>query len=103
MTSTDHALAARLTELEASLDATLPAGGRAAFAAEREQLDAAGLPAGIAGVGTPVPDAPLLDVHGDPTTLAEATGGGFAMVVRTATSRCGPTSGTCFPRSASAE
>lgn len=81
MTSTDHALAARLADLEASLDTTLPDGARAAFAVEREQLDAAGLPAGIAGVGTPMPDAPLLDVHGDPTTLAQANGGGPAVVV----------------------
>ncbi|GAA1332975.1 peroxiredoxin-like family protein [Pseudonocardia xinjiangensis] len=81
MTSTDHALAARIAELEASLDGKLPAGARAAFAAEREQLDAAGLPAGIADVGTPMPDAPLLDVHSDPTTLAEAIGDGAAVVV----------------------
>jgi peroxiredoxin len=39
------------------------------FANEQAGLDAAGVPAGVAKVGTRLPDAELLDVHGNPATL----------------------------------
>jgi peroxiredoxin len=81
MTPSDQTLNARLAELEAGLAEKLPADAGAAFTAERAQLDTADLPAGIAVVGGPMPDASLLDAHGDPTTLAQTFAGGPAVVV----------------------
>lgn len=81
MTPSDHTLNARLAQLEAGLAEKLPAGAREAFAAERAELDAADLPGGIAVVGVPMPDASLLDAHGNPTTLAQTIAGGPAVVV----------------------
>jgi peroxiredoxin len=52
-----------------------------AFAREQAGLAAGGLPAGIAPAGTVLPDAELLDVHGAPTTLTAAVGGGRAVLV----------------------
>ncbi len=43
-----------------------------AFTDERASLDAHGLPAGIPAPGTKLPDAHLLDVDGNPTTLEAA-------------------------------
>lgn len=81
MAPTDQTLTARLAELEANLAEKLPADAAAAFTAERAQLDAADLPAGIAVAGRPMPDASLLDAHGNPTTLAQTIAGGPAVVV----------------------
>jgi peroxiredoxin len=48
----------------------------------REQAElAASIPAGIAPVGTALPDAELLDAHGAATTLSGAAGGGTAVLV----------------------
>ena len=52
-----------------------------AFGREQADLAAAGVPAGIAAVGTVVADADLLDPHGAPTTLYAATGGRAAVLV----------------------
>lgn len=81
MTPSDQTFTARFAELEANVAEKLPAGASAAFTAERAQLDAAGLPAGIAVAGRPMPDASLLDAHGNPTTLAQTIAGGPAVVV----------------------
>jgi hypothetical protein len=40
-----------------------------AFARDRADLAAGGVPAGVASPGTVLPDAELLDVHGAATTL----------------------------------
>lgn len=81
MPPSDQTFTARFAELEANLAEKLPADASAAFTAERAQLDAAGLPAGIAVAGRPMPDASLLDAHGNPTTLAQTIAGGPAVVV----------------------
>jgi peroxiredoxin len=59
----------------------MPAAIAEAFAAEQRALSAAGQPAGIARPGTPLPDASLLDVTGQPTTLAAALDGMPAVIV----------------------
>jgi peroxiredoxin len=51
-----------------------------AFAREQAEL-AASEPAGIAPVGTVLPDAELLDVHGAATTLSAAAGDGMSVLV----------------------
>jgi len=53
----------------------------AVFSREQQQLAAAGLPAGVAGPGTTLPDAELLDVHGSVRSLGRALGEGPAVVV----------------------
>lgn len=52
-----------------------------AFGAEQAELDAAGVPSGIATAGSPMPDASLLDVHGNATTLQQVREGRPAVVV----------------------
>jgi peroxiredoxin len=59
----------------------LPAEVLAVFDGEQKALDAGGTPAGVAEVGTPLPDGALLDVRGEPTTLAAARAGRAAVVV----------------------
>jgi hypothetical protein len=61
--------------------ATPPPEIMAAFAAEQAELDAAGVPGGVAAPATPMPDGALLDVHGSPTTLAQLRAGRPAVVV----------------------
>ncbi|WP_030902745.1 peroxiredoxin-like family protein [Streptomyces sp. NRRL F-5126] len=51
------------------------------FASEQSALDAAGAPAGIAEAGAPMPDAELLDVDGNATTLERTRSGRGAVVV----------------------
>jgi peroxiredoxin len=52
-----------------------------AFAAEQHDLAAAGNPPGVAHVGSRLPDGELLDVAGQPTTLAQSLGGKPAVIV----------------------
>ena len=59
----------------------LPAGIAEAFAAEQRTLAAAGDPPGVAQPGTPLPDGNLLDVAGQPTTLAGTLAGKPAVIV----------------------
>ena len=47
-----------------------PAGVLEALSSEQAALNAGGIPAGIPGPGTPLPDADLLDARGNATTLA---------------------------------
>lgn len=61
--------------------ARLPAEVSSAFAADRADLDARGVPAGVAAPGTAMPDAELLDVTSAPTTLGRLRGGRPAVVV----------------------
>jgi peroxiredoxin len=51
------------------------------FGAEAAGLAAAGVPAGVSGPGSPMPDGALLDVHGAATTLGAARNGKPAVVV----------------------
>ncbi len=74
-------IADRVAQLQSGMAGHLPDDVVATFGAEQAALRAAGVPAGIAAPGDPMPDAQLLDVHGAPTTLAEAMGGRGAVVV----------------------
>lgn len=53
----------------------------APFRAEQADLDAAGIPAGVAKPGSAQPDGELLDAHGAPVTLASVRAGRAAVVV----------------------
>ena len=59
----------------------LPAEIAEAFAAEQRDLAAVGHPSGVAEPGSRQPDGELLDVGGQPTTLAENLGGKPAVIV----------------------
>jgi peroxiredoxin len=59
----------------------LPAEVAEAFAAEQRALASAGRPTGVAQPGSPLPDGDLLEVTGQPTTLAAALAGKPAVIV----------------------
>ena len=59
----------------------LPPEVTAAFATEQRDLATAGNPSGVAEPGSPLPDGELLDVGGQPTTLAQNLGGKPAVIV----------------------
>ena len=59
----------------------LPAEVAEAFAAEQRALAAAGGPSGVVQPGTRLPDGELLDVAGQPATLAETLAGKPAVIV----------------------
>jgi peroxiredoxin len=59
----------------------LPAEIAEAFATEQRDLAAAGNPPGVAQPGSPLPDGELLDVAGQPTTLARNLRGKPAVIV----------------------
>jgi peroxiredoxin len=71
----------RVAEMRAVKPAQPPSEAMSAFDREQAELAAAGVPAGVAPVGTVLPDAELLDVHGAPTTLYAAVGGGTSVLV----------------------
>jgi peroxiredoxin len=81
MSSTATPIAEQVAVLEAGMATQAPAEVLGAFAAEQQQLDQAGVPAGVAAPGTKIPDAELLDVHGQPTTLSAARDGRPAVIV----------------------
>jgi peroxiredoxin len=70
----------RVAEMHAAMAADPPSEAMGAFAREQAELAASG-PAGIAPVGTVLPDAKMLDVHGEDTTLYAAAGGGTSVLV----------------------
>jgi peroxiredoxin len=59
----------------------MPAAIAEAFAAEQRELAAAGSPAGVAQPGAQLPEADLVDVVGQPATLASAMAGQPAVIV----------------------
>jgi len=73
-------IAERVAQMHATMAAEPPAEPMGAFAREQAEL-AASVPAGIAPVGTVLPDAELLDVHGAATTLYAAAGSGASVLV----------------------
>ncbi|SEM19777.1 peroxiredoxin-like family protein [Streptacidiphilus jiangxiensis] len=81
MTTTGSTVAAQIDAMHHQSAGRLPADVLAAFSDEQQQLDAAGVPAGVAPVGSVMPDGDLLDVHGEPTTLTAARDGRPAVVV----------------------
>jgi peroxiredoxin len=68
-------------ELRRASAGQLPADVNDAFEAEREEIIGRGVPTGVAAPGTPMPDGSLLDVHGEPTTLAAVRAGRPAVIV----------------------
>jgi PPOX class probable F420-dependent enzyme len=81
MTTTSPSIAAQVEQLHEGAAAQMPAEALAAFGAEQADLRAAGTPAGTLQPGTGMPDGNLLDVHGQPTTLAAVRGGKPAVVI----------------------
>jgi peroxiredoxin len=77
----DPTIAAQLDDLTAGAAKHLPADVLNAFVAEQARLDAGGNPAGVAAPGTPMPDGQLLDVKGEPASLAATRQGGPAVIV----------------------
>ena len=71
----------RVAKMQASMAAQPPSEVTGAFGREQAALAAAGVPDGVAAVGTELPDAGLLGVHGAPTTLHAATGDRAAVLV----------------------
>ncbi|MGB8389792.1 peroxiredoxin-like family protein [Mycobacterium sp.] len=79
---TNHAtIADRVAQLQRGMAGQLPDDVLRVFGADQADLQAAGVPVGVATPGDAMPDAQLLDVHGAPTTLATAIGGRGAVVV----------------------
>ena len=74
-------IAERVAQMHATMKTEPPVEAMSAFAREQAELAASGLPAGIAPAGTVLPDADLLDMHGTPTTLYAAAGGGTSVLV----------------------
>ena len=79
--STTSSIAEQVAGYHRASAGQLPAGVAEAFAAEPRELAAAGDPAGVAQPGTPLPDGNLLDVAGQPTTLAGTLAGKPAVIV----------------------
>ena len=73
-------IAERVAQMHATMAADPPAEPMGAFAREQAEL-AASAPAGIAAVGTVLPDAELLDVRGAATTMYAAAGSGASVLV----------------------
>jgi peroxiredoxin len=71
----------RVAEMHAAMAKQPPNEVMGAFGREQAALVAAGVPTGVAGPGTRLADAALLDAHGAPTSLYAAAGNGPAVVV----------------------
>ncbi|HTV73841.1 MAG TPA: peroxiredoxin-like family protein [Candidatus Acidoferrales bacterium] len=80
-TNVTQTIAEQVTALKASLRAKAPADILSVFDREQEALGDAGVPAGVAALGTRMPDGNLLGIHGEATSLALARKGKAAVVV----------------------
>ncbi len=80
MTS-DLTIAEQVAEHHGASAGRLTADVAEAFAAEQRDLAVAGLPSVAAGAGDRMPDGNLLDVAGQPTSLAEALGSRPGVIV----------------------
>jgi peroxiredoxin len=78
---TDMTIAAQVADYHRASAGQLPAQVAEAFAAEQRDFASAGAPTGTAQPGGRLPDENLLDVTGQPTTLAEAIGPRPAVIV----------------------
>ena len=79
--TTTSTIAEQVASLHRASAGRLPAEVAEAFAAEQRDLAAAGHPSGMAEPGSRLPDGELLDVVGEPATLAETLGGKPAVIV----------------------
>jgi peroxiredoxin len=74
-------IADRVAKMHEGMSGKIPDAALRAFGAEQAELDARGIPAGIAEPGDTLGDFELLDVHGAPIALSTAVGGRAAVVV----------------------
>src|ERR1700682_2468245 len=74
-------IADRVAKMHEAMAGQIPDEVFGTFGAEQAGLDARGVPTGIAEPGDTLGDFDLLDVHGAPTTLSAALGGGTAVGV----------------------
>lgn len=81
MTLSSTPIAQQVVGVKESASTRLPVQVIAAFDAEIERLVAAGVPDGVAEVGSPMPDGDLLDPAGRTTSLSAARAGRAAVVV----------------------
>ncbi|MEU0503263.1 peroxiredoxin-like family protein [Nocardia sp. NPDC005998] len=81
MTSTNPTIAERVELMHQSTADQIPGPALTAFSAEQADLASHGLPESVAQAGTAMPDADLLDVHGNPTSLYAALAGRPAVLV----------------------
>ena len=79
--TTTSTIAEQVASLHRASAGQLPAEVAEAFVAEQRDLAAAGHPSGVAEPGSRLPDGELLDVAGEPATLAETLGGKPAVIV----------------------
>ena len=79
--TTTSTIAEQVASLHQASAGQLPAEVAEAFATERRDLAARGNPSGVAEPGSRLPDGELLDVAGQPTTLAQNLGGKPAVIV----------------------
>jgi peroxiredoxin len=79
--TTTSTIAEQAASLHRASAGQLPAEVAEAFAAEQRDLAAAGHPSGVAEPGSRLPDGELLDVAGEPATLAETLAGKPAVIV----------------------
>jgi len=81
VTTTTSTIAEQVASYHRASANQLPPEVAEAFATEQRDLAAAGNPPGVAEAGFRLPDGELLDVRGQPTTLAQNLGGNPAVVV----------------------
>ncbi|MGA8454889.1 MAG: peroxiredoxin-like family protein [Streptosporangiaceae bacterium] len=79
--TSDLTIAEQVAEHHGASAGRLTADVAEAFAAEQRDLAVAGLPSVAAGAGDRMPDGNLLDVAGQPTSLAEALGSRPGVIV----------------------
>lgn len=81
MGTTSETVEEQVARFNEQLSANAPKEILAVYGAELAQLVEAGVPAAVPAPGTAMPDGDLLDVNGQPTTLAAALDGRPAVVI----------------------
>jgi len=79
--TTTSTIAEQVADYHRASAGQLPSEVAEAFTAEQRALAAAGEPSGVAQPGTRLPDGELLDVAGQPATLAQTLSGKPAVIV----------------------
>lgn len=74
-------VADQVAQLNAEMASQAPAEVLSAFGEEQEELDAAGVPAGVVPAGSAMPDGKLLDTEGQSVSLHDVRQGRAAVVV----------------------
>ncbi len=81
MTAAQDSMTDRLTATLEGSRTQFPAEVSDAFDADRDALDAAGVPTAVAAIGTTIPDADVLAVDGSSVRLSDELGGRPAVLV----------------------